>query len=90
MVTEAEAEVFFAKAQQLMARHAIDDVMLAGHEEHRRGQFGKQLLCLIELLGRREVRDVAGVDNEVGHRGQGANMRDRFAQRRYRVGIGGL
>ena len=67
---------------------AVHEVMFAGNEKHRGGQFRQHLLRQVELGRRRQMRDVAGVDDEIGRARQGADTGDRFLERCHRIGVG--
>ena len=50
----------------------------------------QNLLHLVELSRFRQMRDVAGVQHELGRNGQRVDLRDRGLQRSNHVGIRGL
>ena len=66
---------------------AVDDVMLARDEMNRQVEFTEQLLRDVELFGGREMRDIAGVDDEIGLYRQRAHLGDRCFQRADDVGV---
>ena len=56
--------------------------MLAGHEQHAVGaQLAQHLVRRVELVGLRELRDIAGVQHERGALGERVEARDGLAQR---------
>jgi len=71
----------------LLAR-VVGRVVLTGHGEHvRRVQTRQHLLDLIELRRRRKVREVTGVDHEVGCVAEAVDLADGMAERIYHIGV---
>jgi hypothetical protein len=64
--------------------------VLARHVEHRQAGLLEDLVGVVELLVLGELGDVAGVQDEVGLRRHGFDLRHRLAEGRPRVGLGSL
>ena len=69
---------------------AVEHVMLAGDEEHRQAGFLQDLVGVVELVVARELRDVAGMDDEIRLFAKRLHLGDSFAEGRAGVGIGRL
>ncbi|GAB4721756.1 hypothetical protein MOKP126_12920 [Mycobacterium avium subsp. hominissuis] len=68
----------------------VDRIVLAGHGEHVRGlQRAHHLLGLVELLGRGQVGEIAGVDDEIRGVAQVVDLVDGPAEGARHVGVGG-
>src|SRR5690242_2879647 len=77
-------------AKERLAAVRVEHVMLARHEEHRQPKLFQHLLGVIELLIAGELRDVAGVNDEIGPVRQRLHLGDGFAEGSTSVGIGWL
>lgn len=64
--------------------------MLARHDMDRNAELAQHLLRQIELLGRGEVSDVAGVDDKIGPDRQRLRLGDHLLQRAERIRVGRL
>ena len=79
-----------ARAERLaiLLARVVDRVVFTGHGEHvRRVQPGQHLLDLIELIGRGQVGEVAGVDHEVRCVAEAVDLVDGVAERVGHVGV---
>lgn len=66
----------------------VDRVVLAGHGVHAIDtNLLQHLACLPELLGLRQMADVAGVHDECGRPGQRMNVRDRMTETADDIGV---
>ena len=61
--------------------------MLAGDEEHREARFLQDLVRVIELVVARELRHVAGVNDEIGLLTECLHLGDGFTEGRAGIGI---
>src|ERR1700722_1934117 len=68
----------------------VDDVMFARHVVNVEPGLADDLIGVVELLGLRQMRDVAGMDHERRLGRHGDDLADRFPQRAERIGIGRL
>ena len=77
-----------AEALEILRAVVAQDVVLAGHEEDLLGfAVLEHLLEIVELLGLRELREIAGVQDEIRRLRQRIDPRDGLAEGRGDIGI---
>ncbi len=76
--------------EERLAAIRVEHVVLAGNEEDRQPGFSQNLLRIVELVVARELRDIAGMNDEIRLVRQRLHLRDRFAEGRPGVGVGGF
>ncbi len=89
-VPAGAARVLAVALQVGLAGSLVDHVMLARNVVAVELELADRLGGIVELLGLRQMRDVARVNEEGGLRGQRRHLADRLFERRQRVRIGGL
>ena len=77
----------FPESLQIALAIVLEHVMFARHVEHWHRQVRQHLLQRIELGRLRQMRQVAGVQQERRLLGCGLDLGDRTAQRRGDIGI---
>ena len=73
-----------------LAAVRVEHVVLARNEENRAAELLQHLLGVVELVIARELRDVAGVDDEVRLLRQRLDLGDSLPKSRAGIGIGRL
>src|SRR5206468_9575809 len=76
--------------EERFAAIGIEHVMLARDEEYRQAGLLQHLLGIVELIVARQLRHVAGVNDEIGLRRQRLHLGDRLAESGASIGIGRL
>ena len=79
----------FAEALEILGAIVTQDVVLAGDEEDLfRFAVLEHLLEIVELLRLRELREIAGVEDEIGCLRERVNAGDCFAEGRGDIRVG--
>src|SRR6185503_8729405 len=73
--------------EECLAAVGIEHVVLARDEEDRKPESFEHLVGVVEFVIARELRHVAGVNDEIGPLRQRLHLFDRFAEGGARVGV---